>query len=124
MSEKQLFRALRSIMFVSTVGVLTLIVFPAAAKLDEVPPGACSTWNIVCGSDLGGAIYGIINTFLVLVAVVAAVFVVIGGFQFITSSGDETQATKGKKTLLYATIGLIVVGLSAAIVNFVLSSFG
>ncbi|MEX1111976.1 MAG: hypothetical protein WEC84_00790 [Candidatus Andersenbacteria bacterium] len=66
------------------------------------------------------AIQIIINVFLMLAAIVAAIFIIIGGVWFITSAGDEGQAEKGKKTLLYAVIGLIAIGLSAAIVNFVI----
>lgn len=112
------------VIFIATFTMLVLAVFPAAAQLDDVPDDACGKWNIACGDDLVGVLTDIINVFLVLVSIVAGVFVVIGGVQFITSAGDEQQASKGKKTLLYAVIGLIVIGLSAAIVNFTLSSFG
>jgi len=56
------------------------------------------------------------------VAVIAAVMLVIGGVRYIISQGDEGQTEKAKNTILYALIGLIVIGLSAVIVNFVLGS--
>src|SRR5688572_12176011 len=60
-----------------------------------------------------------ISIFLAVIAVVAAAFIVIGGVQYISSRGDEQQAERGKKTVIYAVIGLIVVGLAVIIVNFV-----
>jgi ABC-type Fe3+ transport system permease subunit len=72
------------------------------------------------GSDLPAAIITIVNVLLVLAAIVAAIFVIIGGVQYMTASGDEEQAKRGRNTVLYAAIGLIIIGLAAVIVNFVL----
>ncbi len=72
------------------------------------------------GSDLPTAITTIVNVLLVLAAIVGAIFVIIGGVQYMTASGDEDQAKKGRNTVLYAAIGLIIIGLAAVIVNFVL----
>lgn len=73
-------------------------------------------------SDLITSIYTIINIFLVLAAIVAVIFLILGGIQYITSQGDEEKATKAKNTILYAVIGLIVIGISAAIANFAIGS--
>ena len=64
----------------------------------------------------------IINVALGLVAVVAVIFIIVGGVQYITSSGDTGKATKARNTILYAVIGLVVALLAFAIVNFVLDS--
>ncbi len=77
------------------------------------------------GTAQGGlvqAIITIVNVLLILAAIIAAIFLVIGGVRYITSSGDEEAADKAKNTILYAVIGLIVIGLSAAIVNFVVGA--
>ncbi len=68
------------------------------------------------------ALITIVNVLLILAAIIAAIFLVIGGVRYITSSGDEEAADKAKNTILYAVIGLIVIGLSAAIVNFVVGA--
>lgn len=72
-------------------------------------------------SDLITAVQQIVNWGLMLAAIVAAVFLIIGGVRYITSSGDETQADEAKNTILYAIIGLIVIGLAAAVVRFVIT---
>ena len=64
----------------------------------------------------------IINTVLGVVAVVAVVFIIVGGVQYITSSGDTGKAMKAKNTIMYAVIGLVIALLAFAIVNFVLSN--
>ncbi len=62
----------------------------------------------------------IINTALGVITVVAVIFIIIGGVQYITSSGDTSKAMKAKNTIMYAVIGLVVALLAFAIVNFVL----
>lgn len=76
------------------------------------------------GSNLPGSILIIINGFLVLVGVVALIYLIIGGLRYITSQGDSGAAEEAKKTILYAVIGLIAIGVSAVAVNFVLDQAG
>lgn len=89
----------------------------ALAQLGGAPAGLG-----VSDSDLPTAIVNIINVFLLLAGLVAAIVLILGGIQYITSRGDEDATEKAKNTILYAVIGLIVIGLSAAIVNFVISA--
>lgn len=72
--------------------------------------------------DFVSAVINIVNIFLILAALVAAVFLVIGGVRYIASQGNDDEVQKAKNTILYAIIGLIVIGLSAAIVNFVVGA--
>lgn len=78
--------------------------------------------GVAGGSDLVGAITQIVNFFLMLAAIVAAIYLIIGGVQYITSAGDESRQEKAKNTILFAIIGLVVIGLSAVVANFVLQS--
>jgi Type IV secretion system pilin len=59
-----------------------------------------------------------------ILAVVAVIFVVVGGIQFMTSGGNSEQTNKAKNTILYALIGLAVAVSAELIVNFVLSKIG
>jgi hypothetical protein len=70
-------------------------------------------------SPLETALYNIVNFALILAGIIAAIYLVFGGVRYITSGGDEDAAGEAKQTILYAVIGLIVIGLSAAIVQFV-----
>lgn len=72
--------------------------------------------------ELPNVITGIINGIIAALGIVAVVFIVIGGVQYMTSAGDSSKTKKAKDTILYATIGLIICVLSFAIVNFVIKN--
>jgi protein-S-isoprenylcysteine O-methyltransferase Ste14 len=61
----------------------------------------------------------IIGWILLLVGGIAVLFIIWGGIQYVTSSGNKDKAEQAKKTLLYAVIGLIVIVLADVIVNVV-----
>lgn len=56
---------------------------------------------------------------LILAGVVAILFIMLGGFWYLTSAGNEETAEKGQKTLTNAIIGLVVIILAATIVRIV-----
>lgn len=62
-------------------------------------------------------ITNILNTIIGISGLVAVVFVVIGGINYMTSTGEAAKIEKAKKTILYALIGLAVCALAFAIVN-------
>jgi hypothetical protein len=62
----------------------------------------------------------IVNFLSALVGVVAVIMIIIGGFRYITSGGNDTSVTSAKNTILYAIIGLIIVALAQVLVRFVL----
>ena len=65
-------------------------------------------------------IKGILLTVIAAAGLVAVIFVIIGGVNYMTSTGDPGKAKKAKDTILYALIGLVISVLSFAIVNFVI----
>ena len=70
-------------------------------------------------TTLSGLIFAVIQLMLILSGMIAVVFVIIGGYQYITSGGNEEQAEKGKKAIINAIIGLVVVMLAYAIVTII-----
>lgn len=72
--------------------------------------GLCSTTRF---ADL---VQRVVLILLTVSGLIAVVLIIIGGFQMILSRGNEESAKKGKQTLTYAVIGLIVVMMSYAIV--------
>jgi len=81
------------------------------------PPGTSS-------NTLQQYITIVINVLLGLIGVVAVIMLIIGGFRYVLSQGDE-KATKGAKdTILFAIIGIVVAILAFAIVNFVIGAIG
>ena len=61
-----------------------------------------------------------INVVLGLIALAAVIMIIIGGLNYTTSQGDAAKVKKAKDTILYGVIGLVIVLLAFAIVNFVL----
>lgn len=64
----------------------------------------------------------ILNSIILVAGLVAVIFIVIGGINYMTSAGDPGKVKKAKDTILYAVIGLVVCALAFAIVNFVIGS--
>jgi MFS family permease len=63
-----------------------------------------------------------INLILSLVGGIVVIMLMVGGYNYITSSGNEEKATKGRQTVLWASIGLAVILMAAAIVNIVINA--
>lgn len=77
----------------------------------------------IAGTAQNGLIPAILNLlsyFLILAAVIAAIYIIFGGVKYIISQGDESAAEEAKSTIVYAVIGLVVIGLAAALVNFII----
>ena len=64
------------------------------------------------------SIVRVINFVLTFLALVAVVFVIVGGFRILAAGGNEENVTKGRKTIIYAIIGLLVIFFARVIVGF------
>lgn len=72
--------------------------------------------------DVQTVLKNILNALFEIIGVVAVAMIVYGGFQYMISGGDEKKVENAKKTITYAVIGLIVVILAGAIVNFIIKA--
>jgi len=84
-------------------------------------PGQCS----VAGSDatdrINSIVHTIVNLLSAIVGIVAVIMIIVGGFRYVTSGGNDTSVTSARNTILYAVIGLVIVALAQLIVRFTLS---
>ena len=64
-----------------------------------------------------GLIYNVIQMMLLVAGAVAVLFVIVGGFWYLTSAGNEEQAEKGKTAVVNAIIGIIIIVLSYVVIN-------
>jgi glucose uptake protein GlcU len=69
-----------------------------------------------------GILAFLIQLALGIVGLLSILFIIIGGFQYVTSRGDEEQAAAGKRTLTNAIIGLAIVILSYVIVVVIINA--
>ena len=72
--------------------------------------------------DLRKTVGSIINVALSLLGVVAVVIILLGGFKWMTSSGNEEKATEARKLIFAGIIGLAIILSAWAIALFVLKS--
>jgi hypothetical protein len=75
------------------------------------------TGKAQAGGQLLTSLKKTINWLLGILATVAVVICLYGGFLMVTSAGDEKKYGKGLTVLKYAAIGLAIIGLSWIIVS-------
>ena len=73
--------------------------------------------------DLSTILTTVTNILLFLMGAVSVIMIIIGGFRYVTSQGDQTQMQSAKNTILYAVIGVVVSIAAYAIVSFVVAQF-
>ena len=86
---------------------------------DEVKKAAGCSGN---ANQLPDVIQGILNAIIAVSGIIAVVYVIIGGINYMTSNGDAGKLEKAKKTIFYAVIGLAVTTLAFAIVNWTIDA--
>ncbi len=127
---------------ISKLGVILipiLMLLPAATFVE--PVAACGTSDAAqqvstgidqtttaptdasCGaSGVGTAIATAVNILSVIVGAAAVIALIWAGFKYITSGGDTNKVANAKSTLIYAIVGIAVVGLAQVLIHFVLST--
>lgn len=65
----------------------------------------------------------IAQTVILITAALSVVMVVVGGFRYVISNGDQNGVQSAKNTILYAIVGLVIAATAQIIVSFVLSRF-
>lgn len=66
----------------------------------------------------------VVNYALGFLGLITTVIIIYGGVLYVTSRGDEEMATKGKKTISYAAIGILIIIGSFALVNTLIGAGG
>lgn len=123
---KQIVNKIKKVDFLKVAEVtLAIVLFVAPLSALALPLPNCGTLagvNCSAGTSLTGLITTVINWMLAIAGLVAILFLIIGGFWYITSAGNEETAEKGKNTAINAIIGIVIIILSYVIVN-VISNF-
>ncbi|MFA6457898.1 MAG: hypothetical protein WCV72_00725 [Patescibacteria group bacterium] len=104
------------------VATLTTVTAPSAAA-DEID-ATCTDWQIaqgLCTAGLRNHIKIIINWFLFFLGFIATIFLIYGGFLYITAGVSDDNIGKAKKIITYAAIGIILILIAAVLVNALLN---
>ena len=110
-----------------TTGASATLMLGKVASAQSVNPDAEAGATAVQGNltgDLTATLSLIVNTLIFAIGLVAVMMLVIGGFRYVFSQGNEKAVQGAKDTILYAIIGIVVAVLAFAIVNFVISAVG
>lgn len=70
------------------------------------------------GVTLDDVYVNIINAILGILGGLALLFFIYGGFQFMLAGGNEERVAKAKKSLTWATLGIVVIIMSYSILQF------
>lgn len=73
--------------------------------------------------DLRTLIQTVLNYFLGFLGLLTVIFIIYAGILYVTAGGNDENTTKAKGIIKNAAIGLIIILLSFALVNFVLGAF-
>ncbi len=84
----------------------------------------CSNTSPNGSLSINQVIKVIVNIFSFVVGVVAVIMIMVGGFQYVTSGGDSSKTSSAKNVIVYAIVGLLIVGFAQTIVWFVLNHLG
>lgn len=107
------------------LGILSVwSMFTSAQTVTTQFGDASATSNIGIsgtGTSQGGKLIDVaksfINRLLGILALVALVILLWGGFQMVTAAGDDGKYKKGFKILQQAAIGLVFIGVSRLVVS-------
>lgn len=117
------------------IGIVAAALLGTVALTGAVSTGAASALTLQQGAEAArcdgcpedlfgddGVFKRITNIVLYVVGIISVIMLIVGGVKYLVSGGDSKKVTDAKNTVLYAIIGLVIVVLSFAIVNFVISA--
>lgn len=79
--------------------------------------------NIKIG-DIGLLISALVGVLLIIAALMAFFFLILGGIQWITSGGDKAGMEAARNKITHAVVGLVIVGAAWAIMILIQNFLG
>ena len=103
-----------------------LQVSPVVTTLAYAKPAFAQAWDAFIppyligfgGGSVVTLVQRIINILILIAGVVAIIYLIVAGYQYITAGGNAEQATVARTGILNAVIGIIVIFASYLLVNF------
>ena len=118
---KQIFKKINLVKTMEIVVAVFVLIFPVVsfAALGNVDCQSLGGGLNCSTTTASGLLKQVITWMLGLAGLISVLFLIIGGFWYITSAGNEETAEKGKNTAINAIIGIVIIVLSWVIVNVV-----
>jgi hypothetical protein len=124
MNTKKIIKQTLIVLGLMTGAIALLSMVPVASAALITPgdvPGEISAATGGEGSIRALALK-IVNYFLTFLGIVAVMMIIFGGVTYVTAAGKQESIDNAKKIILYALVGIIIILLSFAIVNTILTS--
>ncbi len=102
-------------MALTMIGAMLLM--PETSLAQKTLPNPLGVTNV---TDF---IVRIVKFSLQIIAVLGFLFFVIGGFQLLTSAGNDEKVSQGKSTLFWAIVGMALALTSYVMIDFVVGAF-
>ena len=105
----------KAIVSVLAISMLMVIPFLANAQppVGDIPAGQIDIWALLIKT---------LNWFFNITIIIAAIFLVFAGWQYITAGGDEEKMKSGLNTLIRALIGVGIALLAKGLI-YIVSTF-
>ena len=105
------------------------ISYGLAASIATAPMAVLAQFQPPTGTGLpAGSIVGIftsgMNWLLIIVGILGVIGFVISGIIYLTAAGDEDQISKGKRSMIYSIVGVIVALIGVIIIQAVQGMLG
>ncbi len=115
---------MKQLKVISYLSSLSLLIAAHASAQGLTPPTKPTNLPGAAGDRASTVLLFYVNLFLGIVGIIAVAFIIMGGFRYITSAGNDEAAESGKKMITNAIIGLVVIILSYTIITVIINALG
>jgi Zn-dependent protease with chaperone function len=111
----------KSLIFVFALAFFAMTVLPVFAQGNLDVGLNYGTYTGLGTKDLREGVMSIVRLLLGFLGIVAILILLYGGFLWFTSAGNEEKVGQAKKVISAAIIGLVIIFISYAIAQFVIT---
>jgi len=99
---------------------IIILILPTVIFAQQAP--LFSIENPISFGSVQEVIRALIQVAFMAAGLVAVIFLIIGGYRYITSSGNPEAIEGAKGTIINAIVGLIIIFIASLLVSYILSS--
>ncbi len=117
--ESKSARGKQTIIYAITALIITGLTYPIIYLVGGIIAGPAAT--VAATEPFTNLLINTVTAILTPLALIAVIALVYGGYTYITAAGDEQKTSTAKKAIIYAIAGIMLIMISAAIVNIVVA---
>ncbi|MBL7053810.1 hypothetical protein ISS06_01225 [Patescibacteria group bacterium] len=111
-------------LLISLIAMLGFLFLPALVSAQNLGNDYLTNFGNAAGfgtADLTTVIGNVIKIVLSLMGMIAAIFLIVGGFMWMTSAGNEDKIKKAKGIMGAAVTGIVIVLVAYAAASFIIN---